>query len=438
MDLDGAIAAARRRYEERRPISAKLAADAATVLPGGNTRSVLDFAPFPFRIASATGAYLTDVDGHRYLDLLGNYSAGLLGHDPSPVEKSIIAALGEGWALGGVHPREARLAELIVSRFPSVDQVRFTNSGTEANLMAIATAIYATGRSKIVVCDGGYHGGVLYFGPTGRPLTVPHDWVRIAFNDIGSAQQAFAEHGSEIAAVLVEPMLGASGCIPATPEFLTELRRMCDDADSVLIFDEVMTSRLSRGGAQQLLGIRPDMTTVGKYLAGGVTFGAFGGRRDLMGVFAPASGGLTHGGTFNNNVLSMAAGVAALEEVLTDDLLAEVNGRGDRLREALADAFAAGRVPMSVTGWGSLLNIHAVPGPVTSLADLAAADERWKELLFLDMLDAGYYFARRGYIALSVAVTDAEIDGFVAAVTEWVDRRTRGETRGRYDGGAAS
>ena len=232
------------------------------------------------------------------------------------------AALERGWSLGSVHEHEVRLAELLVERFESIEQVRFTNSGTEANLMALALATHHTGRRKIVVFANGYHGGVLTFGEAASPVTVPHDWLVCDFNDIDGIASTFDRHGSEIAAVLVEPLQGSGGCIPGDPDFLRSLRASCDEHGALLVFDEVMTSRFSRGGAQQLLDIRPDLTTLGKYLAGGFTFGAFGGRADVMAHFDPAAGGvLGHAGTFNNNVVSMAAGVATLTDVLTDEVL---------------------------------------------------------------------------------------------------------------------
>jgi glutamate-1-semialdehyde 2,1-aminomutase len=419
--IDRLLADAGRRYAGRRPASRALAERAARSLPGGNTRSVLDIDPFPFRVAEASGAELVDVDGHRYVDLLGNYSAGLLGHDPQPVRDAVVAALEHGWALGATHGSEIELAELLCDRFPSLEQVRFTTSGTEANLMALAAARHVTGRNAVLVFRGGYHGGVLYFGPTGRPLLVPHDWVLADFNDVASLETAFAARGADVACVLVEPMLGASGCIPGDLAFLEALRHQCTESGALLIFDEVMTSRLARGGAQELTGITPDLTTIGKYFAGGMPFGAFGGRRDVMSVFDPATGGgLTHGGTFNNNVVSMAAGVAALSQILTPELLEDVNRRGERLRARLNDTFRADGVPMCVTGWGSLMNIHATAGPVRSLSDLQQADPRLKQLLFLDMLDAGFYLAQRGYIALSAEVTDGHVDAFVTAVADAV------------------
>ncbi len=188
-----------------------------------------------------------------------------------------------------------------------------------------------------------------------------------------------------------------------------------------------MTSRLAPGGAQELLGITPDLTTLGKYLAGGFTFGAFGGRRGLMVAFDAGRGGLLgHAGTFNNNVVSMAAGVATLAEVLTPEVLASTNARGERLRSELNDLFARHRLPMCVTGSGSLMNVHGIPGPVTSVEDLRDADDRWKELLFFDALDAGFYIARRGFIALSIEVTDDDIDAFLTFAGDWAAAITPG------------
>ena len=417
--LDAALDGARQRYVDANPTSASWARRANEVLPGGNTRSVLHFDPFPFRVASAHAQHLVDVDGHRYVDLLGNYTAGLLGHSPEPVRAAAHAAIDDGWALGAVHPNEVRLAELIVGRFASIEQVRFTNSGTEANLMALALAIHHTGRNKVLVFDGGYHGGVITFGPV-RDVNVPHDWIVSVYNDVTAADAVFAEHGDSIAAVLVEPLQGSAGCIPGDPTFLAGLRRHCDESGALLIFDEVMTSRLAPGGAQESLGITPDLTTLGKYLAGGFTFGAFGGRRDVMAAFDATSGGrLGHAGTFNNNVVSMAAGVATLTNVLSPEVLAATNARGERLRTAVNVAFIRHGVPMSATGSGSLMNVHGTTGPVGSVADLEASDDRWKELLFFEALGAGFYIARRGFIALSIEITDDDVDAFTVFVDRW-------------------
>lgn len=411
---------ARARYADRRPRSAEQARAAVQVLPAGSTRSVLDFAPYPFRVARADGATLVDVDGHAYLDLLGDYTAGLLGHNPPAVADAVRGVLDRGWSLGAVAEDEHRLAQLLCSRFPSIEQIRFTNSGTEANLMAINLARHLTGRSRVAVFDGAYHGGLLYFGAAGGPLQAPFDYVNCRYNDIESVASALEQHGDDVACLLVEPMMGSGGCIPAEPGFLAGLRELCTAAGVQLIFDEVMTSRMAAGGAQERTGVTPDMTTLGKYLGGGMTFGAFGGSASAMGAFDPARGGaLTHGGTFNNNALTMRAGVAAVEALLSAEALERLFDRGETLRADIGPILA--RAGMSATGWGSLIGLHPVPGPVRGPADLADGDSRRTELVFHELLERGVYIAPRGFIALSLAVSDTDLDRFVEALSDSVE-----------------
>jgi len=415
-----ALEDARARYADRRPRSAEQARAAAVVLPAGSTRSVLDVDPFPFRVARADGAELFDVDGHRYLDLLGDYTAGLLGHNPAEIADAVRGVLDRGWSLGAVAEDEHRLAELLCGRFPSIDQIRFTNSGTEANLMAINLTRHVTGRDRVAVFDGAYHGGLLYFGKAGSALQAPFDYVRCRYNDLASVAEAFERDGSDIACLLVEPMMGSGGCLPAAPGFLAGLRDLCTEHGVHLIFDEVMTSRMSAGGAQQRTGVVPDMTTLGKYLGGGMTFGAFGGSTEAMGAFDPARGGaLTHGGTFNNNAMTMRAGVAAVERVLDPEALAALFHRGEALRADMEPILA--QAQMSVTGWGSLIGLHPVPGPVRSPADLADADSRRLELVFHELLERQVYMAPRGFIALSLAVTDDDVTEFIDALSGAVE-----------------
>jgi len=412
--LNRLVAEAHAAYRSANPVSARWHADACRVLPGGNTRSVLHFDPFPFRVASAHDQVLIDVDGHHHTDFCGNYTAALLGHSPATIQAAVAEVLNEGWALGATHPREVELAQLICERFPSIDQVRFTNSGTEANLMAIGTALHhvaAAGadqeRRAIGVFDHAYHGGVLSFGPHGgphNPMNVPHRFRVAHFDDIAGLDELFQP---DLACVLVEPVQGSGGCKPATVGFLQELRRRCDDTGTLLIFDEVMTSRLAFGGAQQRFDVMPDLTTLGKYLAGGMTFGAFGGRRDIMAAFDPsAEGSLTQAGTFNNNIVSMTAAITALRHELDADTLGEVNARGDRLRADLQSAFTEAGIGAWVTGLGSMLCVHS-------------DDDRLVELYFHAMLAEGLYLARRGFMALSKAVTDDDCRRLVDATAEW-------------------
>lgn len=422
--LDEALDAARQRYIAARPRSRETFEAAARVMPGGNTRTVLFHGPFPFRAERGKGAYLFDVDGHRYVNLLGEYTAGLFGHSHPVILAAIQEAMEKGISFGAHNMYEAELARLIAERFGSMEMLRFTNSGTEANLMAIATARAVTRRSKVMVFTGGYHGGLLYFAGRGAPINAPFPYVFGRYNNIDATRATIRANADDLACVLVEPMIGSGGCIPGHPGFLQVLREETERCGAILIFDEVMTSRLGPSGAQGRLGIRPDLTTLGKYFGGGMSFGAFGGQRRLMEIYDPRRPDFVpHAGTFNNNVLTMAAGAAALREVLTLDALKDLNERGENLREQLNDLFRERQTRFQATGQGSLMTIHATRATVSSPEDLADSDDRLKELLFLDLLEEGFYMARRGFIALSLAVTDGDISGFLGAVNRILEAR---------------
>jgi glutamate-1-semialdehyde 2,1-aminomutase len=422
--VSAAVGEARALYAARRPRTSALHDRARAFLPGGNTRSVLYHQPFPLRIARAWEAVLQDVDGHEYVDLLGEYSAGLYGHSNPVVIKAMVDALHEGVSRGAHTRHEVDLAEAVCARFTSIERVRFTNSGTEANLMALSAARAFTGRDRVLAFHGGYHGGLLTFTAGLSPVNAPYDVVLAEYNDAAAAQVLLREHAGSIACVLVEPMLGSGGCIPGDPAFLSVLRETTRQTGALLIFDEVMTSRTGSGGLQARLGIRPDVTTLGKYIGGGSSFGAFGGRADVMELFDPARpGALPHAGTFNNNVVSMAAGHAGLTHVYTPQTAERHTAQGDSLREELAQTFRDAGAPFQVTGVGSLLAIHATTAPVHSPKDLGDADPRLLELLFLDLLELGYYIAPRGYMALSLALTPGQLAGFVQAVGKVLDTR---------------
>ncbi|MBN9508785.1 MAG: aminotransferase class III-fold pyridoxal phosphate-dependent enzyme [Alphaproteobacteria bacterium] len=416
--LSDALAEARARYVARNPLSRAQHERAADVMPGGNTRTVLFHDPFPLTIARGEGCRLWDADGHTYIDLLGEFTAGIYGHSHPAIRAAIVGALDRGLNLAGHTAMEAELARLVCDRFASIELVRFTNSGTEANLMALALAVAATGRRKIMVFSGAYHGGLLTF-PGGRsPVNVPHDFVVAPYNDAEGAVQLITD---DLAAILVEPMMGSAGCIPGDPAFLAALREAASRVGALLIFDEVMTSRLAPGGRQQSLGIAPDLTTLGKYVGGGMSFGAFGGRRDLMSRFDPRTpNALPHAGTFNNNVLTMAAGVAGLTQAYTPEAAIALNARGDALRERLNARCRGSGAKFSFTGVGSMLCAHATDAPIHGPADVPA-DTRRRDLFFFDMLERGIYLARRGFIALALPVGDAEIEQFEGAVAAFLD-----------------
>lgn len=414
--IETALADAVARYERRNPKSAARARRAARVLPGGNTRSILHFDPFPLAFARGEGPYLTSLDGDRYTDFLGEFTAGLYGHSEPKILDAIRNALDRGLSFGGHNELEHELAELLCARFEAMELVRFTNSGTEANLMALALALHHTGRREILVFKGAYHGGVLAFGSgEPSPVTVPHAWVLGDYDDLEATRALIRER--ELAAILVEPVLGSGGCIPASDAFLAMLREEATAAGTLLVFDEVMTSRLPRRA------VIPDLMTVGKYLAGGMSFGAFGGSAELMGNYDPKRpGALFHAGTFNNNVVSLSAGIAGLRDVLSDERLAALNARGDRLRDALN---RAGDGLLHTSGSGSLMTIHPGPRAYNASEPPDRRRELVKRLVFFELLDARQWIAARGMLALSLPITDELCDelanAFAAIVTRHRD-----------------
>ena len=421
-DLAALVAAAERRYVDRNPESRRLHEERAAVMPGGNTRSVIHVPPFPLTIVRGEGARLVDADGHEYLDFLSEYTAGLYGHSHPVILDAIRAALDDGIVLGAPNRYETALASALCARFPSLELVRFCNSGTEANLLALSLARVASGKPAIMVFEGGYHGGVFFFTSAGgSPLNAPFPFVVARYNDAAGASRLIAEHAHELAAVIVEPLQGSGGVIPGEHDFLRSLREATAAHDVLLVFDEVMTSRLSTGGLQQVVGVTPDLTTLGKYLGGGLAFGAFGGRADLMRRFDPSRpDALPHAGTFNNAVLTMAAGAAGLTQVYTAGEVERLNGLGDRLRERLNASAAERGLQLCATGYGSMAGLHFTRGPVRRVSDLPAAPEL-RALLHLHMLEAGYSYARRGFVALSLPLAEPEIDGFAAAVEAFFD-----------------
>jgi glutamate-1-semialdehyde 2,1-aminomutase len=410
-------------YAAGNPRSHDRYAEATAFMPGGNTRSVLYYDPFPLSFVRGRGCRLWDADDHEYIDFLGEFTAGVYGHSDAAIRAAVDAAFESGVNMSGHTPLEATLAGILCERFPSIDLVRFTNSGTEANLMALAAATVFTRRRKVLVFEGGYHGGVLNFTSGTSAVNVPHEFVLGAYNDLERTLRLIEAHGDALAAILVEPMLG-SGCIPAEAGFLHGLRDAATEHGALLIFDEVMTSRLSAGGRQQAVGVVPDLTTLGKYLGGGMSFGAFGGRRAVMEQFDPRRhGALAHAGTFNNNVVTMSAGIAGLTHVFTPAAVEALNARGDALRTRLNDLCRQRRARLQFTGIGSLLSTHATDRPIRTPADAAQGDAGLKGLFFFDMLRRGVYMARRGFLALSLPVGSAEIDRLVHAVEEFLDTR---------------
>lgn len=421
-------ATAVKTYVAQNPKSKAIHDRATESSPGGNTRSVLYYHPFPLSVQRAEGARLYDVDGHKYVDLLGEYTAGLYGHSEPVVVEAILEAARRGLNFGSQHEDEVKLATLIKERFPSIDLLRFTNSGTEATLMALAAAKAYTSREKIMVFHGAYHGGAFTFQHGGRnPVNAPHDYIIARYNSLSSVQQVLQapENAGKVAAIIIEPMVGSGGAIPADQEFLVGLRTAATKSGAVLIFDEVMTSRMYNGGGIQSSlpeDARPDMTTLGKYIGGGMSFGCFGGKQAILGLFDPRKpDSLAHAGTFNNNVLTMAAGRAGLTKVFTPDRARQLHETGDALRRTLQEA-SKGTL-MKVTGLGSIMCFHFTStntSDIKSPQDLADADKTIGSIFHLFLLDRGYYIARRGFVALSLALSEEDLNGFVEVVRGFI------------------
>ena len=423
--LSHAIESARSRYASANPLSQAADTKAQRYLPGGNTRTVLHYDPFPLTMVAGEGAEVTDLDGHRYVDFVGEYSAALFGHTNEVIKSAICKALDTGIAMGAPTSYERELAGLLCERFPSLEQVRFCNSGTEANLMALSTARVVTGRDKLLVFNEAYHGGVIKFPGGHCALNMPFDFVLADYNDIEGTAELIGQVGDQLAAVIIEPILGAGGNIPADRKFLQMLRQKTREFGILLIFDEIKTARLGSAGVQGMLGIAPDLTTLGKFIGGGLPTGAFGGSVEIMAHFNPRlPGALAHAGTFNNNVCSMAAGCAALSKVYTPQRAAEFFDWSEAFRLSLNEMFAAKAVPMHANGLGSMIAIHFSSEPTERPSDISAGCQSLRPLLHLELLLEGVLVCKRGDLFLSLPMDETHLAKARLALEKFADRYT--------------
>jgi glutamate-1-semialdehyde 2,1-aminomutase len=388
-------------YYHRTRKSAEAHARAETVMPGGTSRQAGYWAPYPLTIARAEGVHLWDVDGHRYIDLINNYTAMVHGHAYPPIVEAATRQLpqGTGWSAGNVP--QTSLAERIVALVPSVEQLRFTNSGTEAGALAFTVARIVTGRSKLLMARYGYHGSLLEFetGSFGRegPLT-----YLARFNDLRDFEAVLDAHGHEIAAVFLEPVLGSGGVIPASKAFLQGVIAAARKAGALVVFDEVLTFRFAPGGSQAALGLEPDLTMFGKLIGGGFPVGATGGRKDLMSVFDPADMKVFHTGTFNANPVTMTAGGVSVRE-LTTERIAAMEALCGELKEGLAGAARKVGLPLSINHFGSCLNLYfSETAPESSIV---REDGEIVGKFHIAALNHGLFLAPRGMIALSTVTT---------------------------------
>jgi len=423
-----------------RPRSHAAFARAKSLIPGGVNSPARAFGGVggePLFIAGAEGQWLTDVDGHRYLDYIGSWGPMILGHRHPRVVAAIEGALARGTSYGAPTEAESRLAELIVAAVPSVEKVRMVSSGTEATMSAVRLARGFTGRAGIVKFAGNYHGHVdsllVAAGSSAATLGVPdspgvtagatQDTIVLDYGAVDQLESLFATRGDSIAGVILEPVVGNMGLVRPSREFLLAARRLTEKHGSVLVFDEVMTGfRLAYGGAQELLGITPDLTTLGKIVGGGLPLGAYGGKRAIMDHVLPA-GKVFQAGTLSGNPLAVAAGTATLEQLGDDPPYARLERSGARLEEGFRAAAAAAGVPVTVARVGSMMTMFfqkGTPWPVTDWKSASRSDTGAFARFFWGMIERGVYLPCSQYEALfiSAAHTDADIEATVTAARE--------------------
>lgn len=379
------------RYSERRPRSARQFALARNTFPGGETRAVTHYDPFPTAIERGEGPWLFDVDGVRYLDLVNNYTSLVHGNTHPLITEAAERALRNGAVFASVHARQLELAETIAERL-GVERVRFTSSGSEAASLAVRIARQATGRRDIVLFAGGYHGSVAPFTP-GEP-----EVHRLPYNDPVALSTV---ESMDIAALLVEPFLGAGGVVPGDPDFLRGCQDLCRRIGAVFVLDEVQSLRVAPGGAQGMLDLEPDLTVLGKIIGGGFPIGAVAGGAELVDLTSTRDGGpISHGGTFNGHVVSAAAGTVSLRE-LTAAAIEQLNVSAEWLEAEINRAAAGRAMPIRTSRYGSILKIH--------FPEFGAKERDMLAALHLYLLEEGVYATPRGMLNLSTVLTEKEL-----------------------------
>jgi len=440
MSLDKELA----EYTAKTSHSRALHEEAVGVMPGGNSRTTTFFDPYPFYSQRGQGAHIWDADGTERIDFNNNYTSLVIGHAHPDVIKSVQAVAENGLSFPGPTEHEVRLAEMLTRRIPSLESVRFTNSGTEATMNAVRLARAFTGRSKLAKFEGAFHGTHDWVmvsvtpdpktaGNRKRPKPVP--WssgippavlkhtVVLPWNDREACAEILAREGDQVAGLIVDPFLCNAGLVPPADGFLQFLREETERRGIVLIFDEVISFRVAWGGAQERYGIRPDLTTLGKIIGGGLPVGAFGGRRDIMDFYDPRKGGprISQGGTFNANPVTMAAGVATLN-ALTPEAYTRLDALGERLRGGIARLFTNTRRKGQVTGVGSLLWLHWTTETLTDYRSTRPKDAEAALRVFVGLINEGILLTQRGLGACSLAMSDDDVDRFVNALARVLAR----------------
>ncbi len=395
-----------REYEAATPASAALHHALCARLPGGDTRAVAHFEPYPLVLTEGHGPYVRDADDNEYIDVVNNYTSLVHGHAYPAIVEAVQAVLVSGTAFPAPHPFQLELADLLSQRYPAVDKVRFTNSGTEAAMLALRIARKATGRQRVVLAEAGYHGCAPEFVDPDPATT------RVPYNDPSAGCEAV---DSSVAAVFVEPFLGSGGVVPASEEFLLAMQEAARAAGAVLVLDEVQSLRNGVHGVHGSLGLEPDMILMGKIIGGGFPVGAVGGRGHLLDLTdARTPAGVVHSGTFNGNVVTMAAGIACMS-ALDETAIADLEGRATRVASEIELAASSARVPSSVTRAGSIMQVHLSANRPTTASEVSAIPAAYGEALHLALLLEGVYAAPRGMLNLSTVLGDDETARVIAA-----------------------
>ncbi|MCK5837098.1 MAG: aspartate aminotransferase family protein, partial [Desulfobacula sp.] len=406
-------------YTEKFPVSREHHEQLINYIPGGATRSLSYFKPYPLHIDYGQGAYVYTHEGHKLLDVTNAYGAIVHGHGDPDIVKAVQDGIVRGSQYSTPTDGQYKLAKLLCERVPGFDKIRFLNSGTEATLFVMRTARAYTGKDKILKMIGGFHGTHDSVAAStkknvitaGIPSGMTEDMLDVPFNDFDAVEKAVRENADQLAAVIMEPFLGAGGIVLPEPGYLEHVRKVTADHNVLLIFDEIFSYRVNTGGCQKLFGVIPDLTTIGKVVGGGLPIGVFGGRADIMNIYCHENTDkpLYHSGTFNGYETVMQAGYAALSKY-DEAAVAYVNKLGDQFQKGLLASFKTNGLNIQSNQIGSLLNIHFVNEPITTAEQVLTSVEQLHRLMHLSLLNKGIFTIPRGLFILSTVITPEEID----------------------------
>jgi glutamate-1-semialdehyde 2,1-aminomutase len=414
-------------YRKRTPQSGKIIEEAAKYVPDGDFRVSVWFEPYPAVMDRGDGCHLVDIDGNDYLDFSNNWTSMVLGNSHPKVVEAIREQALTGSAMAAPHKSVYEWAKMLCDRIPSVDKVRFCTSGSEAVMFAIRAARAFSGKDKILKMEGSYHGSYdpmeMTVGwrklPVGLPKSVEEDVFVTPFNNKDKAEKIIKENKDELAAVIVEGILGAAGMIPPEDDYLKHLHKVAKENDVLLIIDEVISFRLATGGVQQVFDVEPDLTVLGKTIGGGLPVGAFGGRQDIMAVYSPRQKRPAHhAGTFVATPIAVAAGIANLKE-MTAETLDQINSLGWSLAEKLQKILDELKIKAQIKGYGSLQQIHFTPESVsTASTAYFTLDRDVLRLFHLSMMTKGIFIGSRGFYSITTPMSMVEIEKALEATAE--------------------